>query len=158
MLFLLIYPQTPPPPSPITLEYTCSTVLYSCFLARCSSSVGCECPQPLASYPAPAWWNPPAGGRADPWLVGQYPVDGSTQEETHDRGQPDQKEVCHQTHRSQGTGNMNCHGLSDCFSVSGQDPKLSWVTGSLKWVPIPIHLFWRSWWLQCLKDFWPDIF
>lgn len=63
-----------------------------CIIPVCSSSTGSERPEPLAS----AQRGGRAGGAAQPGAAcrtpGQYPVDGSTEEEAHHRSQPHQEE------------------------------------------------------------------
>lgn len=62
------------------------------FPSACSSGSGCERAQP----PASARPGAAAGGAAEPGAatrpLGQHHVDGSTQEEAHNRGQPHQEE------------------------------------------------------------------
>lgn len=69
----------------------------------CSSSAGCEWPQAPAAARPEGWAGGAAEPGAAPWPPRQHPVDGSTQEETHYRGQPHQEASWRQTPKSQGT-------------------------------------------------------
>lgn len=98
------------------------------FFQWCSSSAGSQWPQPSAPAPASGGPGPWAWGAAEsrraPRPPGQHLVDGSTQEETDDRGQPHQEEIWQQTIESQGKMNRAFLGFNQNTTMTN----VHWLT------------------------------